>query len=83
MNSKSREEDNDQESIRSSTTPDTGYRMGKRQINKKTSHTGEPRNQPLPSRWPQGCMTQIRKFSEDKHKIKNIHKRSTGPWNGQ
>ena len=39
-----------------------------------TSHTGEPKRQSLPSRWPQDCMTHTRQYANDKHKIK---KRST------
>ena len=39
-----------QESIQSSTTPDPGYRMGKLEIHKKISHTGERRCHPFPSR---------------------------------
>ena len=42
----------------------------------KTLETGEPRSQLFPSRWPQGCMTQTRQYSKDKH-IKKIHKRNT------
>ena len=45
-------------------------------MHKKTSHTGEPRSQPFPNRWPQGCMTQTRQCDKDKHIIK-IHKRNT------
>ena len=41
----------------------------------KTLNTGEPNSQPFPSRCPQGCMTQTRQYSKDKH-IK-IHKRNT------
>ena len=36
-----KEEGKDQESIQSSVTHDPGHRMGKSQIHKKTSHTGE------------------------------------------
>ena len=35
----SKEEGKDQELIQSSTTPDPGHHMGKRQKHKKTSHT--------------------------------------------
>ena len=46
---KSKEEGKDQESIQSSTTPDPGHHMGKRHKHEKTSHTRDPRDQPLPS----------------------------------
>ena len=69
------------DSIQSITTPDPGYHMGKLQIHKKTLDTGEPRRQPFPSRWPQGCMTQTRQYSKDKH-IKRSTK-GIPPWNGQ
>ena len=46
---KSKEEDKDQESIQSSTTPDPGYQW---ESNKLTirHHKREPRGQPFPSR---------------------------------
>ena len=49
---KSKEEDKDQESIQSSTTPDPGYQW---ESNKLTirHHKREPRGQPFPSRRPQ------------------------------
>ena len=50
----------DQESIQSSTTPDQGHHMGKWQKHKKTQHTREPRGQPFPSRFSQGCKEQTR-----------------------
>ena len=40
---KSKEEGEDQESMQSSTTPDPGHYMGKRQKHKKTSQTREPK----------------------------------------
>ena len=46
----SKEEGKIQESMQSYTTPDPGHRMGKSQKHNKTSHTGEPRDQPFPSR---------------------------------
>ena len=66
----SREGGKNLELIKSSTTPDPGYRMGKWRIHKKTSDTGEPRSSPFHSRWAQGCMTQTRQYSKDKCKIK-------------
>ena len=71
---KSKEEGKDQESIQSSTTPDPGYRIGKWQKHKKTSHTREPRGQPFPSRWSQGCKKQTRQYGKDKRKTQNNKK---------
>ena len=45
----SKEEGKYQESIKLSSTPDSGHNMGKRQKHKKTSKR-EPRGQPFPSR---------------------------------
>ena len=42
-------------------------------------HTREPRTQPSPSRWPQGCREQTKQYGKDKHKTqiaKMIPKRS-------
>ena len=51
---------------------------GKVTKHKKTQHTREPRCQPFPSRWQQGCKERTRQHNKNKHKnIKNIHKRST------
>ena len=46
---KSKEEGKDQESIQSSTPPDSGHHIGKWQKHKKTSHILEPRGQPFPA----------------------------------
>ena len=43
----------DQESIQTSTTPDTRYRWVSNKLTIR-HHTREPRGQPFPSRWPQG-----------------------------
>ena len=67
----------DQESIKSSTTPDPGHYMGKKQ-NYNKHHPHEPRGQPFPSSRPQGSIKQTRKH--DKHNAEitqTIHKRST------
>ena len=61
-----------QESIQSITTPDQGHCMGKWQKHKKTSHTREPRGQPFPSRWPQGCKKQTRPYGKDKPQITKV-----------
>ena len=67
-----------QESILSSTTSDSGHNMGKWQKYNKTSHKREPRCQPFPSWWPQGCNKQARQHDRHKTQIrKMIHKRST------
>ena len=44
----------DQESIQPSTTSDPGYHMGKWQ-NPIKHRKQDPRDQPFPSRWPQGA----------------------------
>ena len=44
---------------------------GKVTKNKKTSNnTREPRGQPFPSRWPQGCKKQTRQYGIDKKNYK-------------
>ena len=63
-----KEEDKEQESIQSNTTSDQGHHNRKWQKHKKTSHTIEPRGQPFPSRWPQGCKEQTRQHNKDKDK---------------
>ena len=45
-----KEEGNDQKSILSSTTPDAGHHMRKRQKHETTQDTIEPRGPPFPSR---------------------------------
>ena len=65
----SKEESKDLESTQSSTTPDPGYRMGKWQKHKQTSHTKELISQTFPRRRPQGCMTQTRQYGKNKQKI--------------
>ena len=46
------------DTIKYHTWPRAPY--GKVTKHKKTSHTREPRGQPFPSRWPQGCKEQAR-----------------------
>ena len=46
----SKEEGKDQESIQSSTKPDLGHHVGKRQKLKKTLHTKEPKGKLFPCR---------------------------------
>ena len=85
-----KEQCNDQALIQSSTTPDPGHRMGKWLKHNKTSHTGEPRGQPFPSRWPQGCKTQtrlcfkentnIKKVLQKKYRLGMVSLKITGGW---
>ena len=82
MRLQSREGGKNLESIQSSTTPDPGYRLGKWQIHKKHQIQEEPRSQPFHSRWLEGCMTQTRQYSKDKHKIRRSTK-EVSSWNGQ
>ena len=58
----SKEESKDQESIQSSTVPDPRHhaKVTKR---KKTQHTRETRDQPIPSRLSQGCNEQTRQHN--------------------
>ena len=51
--------------------------MGK-WLHKKTSHTREPRGQPFPSRWPQGCSGQTRQHERHIWKTQNINNKK-GP----
>ena len=60
--SESKEEGKDQESIQSSTTPDPGHHVGKRQKHNKTPYTREPIGQP-PPRWP----THPQQVATDQH----------------
>ena len=55
----SKEEGKGQESIQSSYTHDPGHSVGRLYRQKKTSHTREPRGQPLSNRWPQDCKKKI------------------------
>ena len=59
----------DQESMQSSTRPEPGDHMGKRQQKKKTSHTREPRGEPFPSRCPQACNEHQESMTNTKHKL--------------
>ena len=65
----SKKEGKDHESIQSSTTPDPERHMGKWQKHNKTSHTGEPRGQPFPSR-PQGYIQYTDMTIRQKYKFK-------------
>ena len=59
MCDQSKKEGKDQQSIQSSTTPDTGYQWESDNV-KIRHHKREPRGQPFPSRWPQGINKQTR-----------------------
>ena len=78
-NCKSKEDKKDQESIHSSTTLNPGHHLEKWHKHQKTSHTREPRGQPFPSRWPQGCKEQIRQYGRQTQNTnyKRFHKRNT------
>ena len=75
-----KEEDKNQESIKSNTTPDPGHHMGSdKNTLKKTQHTRRPRGHPFSSRWPQGYKKQTRQCERHIQSTNNkkIHKRST------
>ena len=74
----------DQESIKSSTTPDKGYQSESDKLT-VIHHKREARGQSFPSRWPQGSNKQTRTKPKQKQDRKK-HKRSTKevpPRNGQ
>ena len=53
-----KKEGKDQESIKSSTTPDSGYQWESDNVTIR-HHKGEQRGQPFHSRWPQGINKQM------------------------
>ena len=71
---KSKEEDKDQKTIQSSTTPDPRHHMGKWQKHKETPRTREPRGQLLPSRLSQGDHKNARNRQESIIKTHLKHK---------
>ena len=75
--SHSKKDGTDQESIQSSTTPGTGYHMGKWQIHIK-HHKQESKGQLFPGRWIKGSNEQTQKHDKRKTWITQmIHKRRT------
>ena len=58
----SKKEDNDHESIQSSTTPGPGYQWESNELTIRY-HKQEPRGQPFPRRWPQGINQQTRSIT--------------------
>ena len=77
--SQSKKGGKDQESIQSSTTPDTWYPW-ECDINTIKHHTQESKGLPFPSRWPQGSNEQTWK-RHDKHKTWST--KEVSPWNIQ
>ena len=86
----SMEEDKNQESIKSSTTPDPGHHIGKLQKHRKHNLQESQAVSPFPRRWSQGCKEQTRNYNKNKTnntppppKKKKQQKKKTAPWNGQ